>query len=38
VGVVTNVDGSAYDPYTPDALASYGPLHPALLEVFRNGP
>jgi myo-inositol-1(or 4)-monophosphatase len=37
-GVVTNVDSSAYDPYTPDALASNGPLHPALLEVFRNGP
>jgi myo-inositol-1(or 4)-monophosphatase len=36
-GVLTDVDGSAYDPYTPDALASNGPLHPVLLEVFRSG-
>src|SRR5262249_15741091 len=27
-GVVTNVDGSPFDPYTPDGLASNGPLHP----------
>ena len=27
-GIVTNVDGTAYDPFTPDALASNGPLHP----------
>jgi myo-inositol-1(or 4)-monophosphatase len=37
-GLVTNVDGSPYDPYTPDALASNGPLHPVLLEAFRAGP
>jgi myo-inositol-1(or 4)-monophosphatase len=37
-GVVTNIDGSAYDPHTPDCLASNGPLHPALLETFRAGP
>jgi myo-inositol-1(or 4)-monophosphatase len=37
-GVITNVDGSAYDPYTPDALASNGPLHAALLKEFRGGP
>jgi myo-inositol-1(or 4)-monophosphatase len=37
-GIVTNVDGSAYDPYTPDALASNGPLHPVLLECLRTGP
>ncbi len=37
-GVITEVDGSAYDPYTPEALASNGPLHPLLLECFRNGP
>jgi myo-inositol-1(or 4)-monophosphatase len=37
-GVVTNVDGSPYDPYTPDAVASNGPLHPALLEELRQGP
>jgi myo-inositol-1(or 4)-monophosphatase len=37
-GVVSNVDGSAFDPYTPDGLASNGPLHPALLEAMRTGP
>jgi myo-inositol-1(or 4)-monophosphatase len=37
-GVVTDVDGSTYDPYTPDALASNGPLHPVLLEALRAGP
>lgn len=37
-GIITNVDGSAYDPYTPDALASNGPLHPVLLECLRTGP
>jgi len=37
-GMITNVDGSEYDPYTPDALASNGPLHPLLLEQFRKGP
>jgi myo-inositol-1(or 4)-monophosphatase len=36
-GCVTNIDGSIYDPYTPDALASNGPLHPVLLEAFRHG-
>ena len=37
-GVITNADVSAYDPYTPDALASNGPLHPALAEALRHGP
>jgi myo-inositol-1(or 4)-monophosphatase len=37
-GVFTNVDGSPFDPYTPDGLASNGPLHPVLLEVLRTGP
>jgi myo-inositol-1(or 4)-monophosphatase len=36
-GIVTNVDGSAYDPYTPDALAANVPLHAALVEIFRRG-
>lgn len=36
-GVLSNVDGSPYDPYTPDALVSNGPLHPTLLECFRAG-
>ena len=37
-GIVTNVDGSTYDPYTPDALAGNAPLHPILLACFRQGP
>jgi myo-inositol-1(or 4)-monophosphatase len=37
-GVITNVDGTEYDAYTPDALASNGALHAILLEQFRNGP
>jgi myo-inositol-1(or 4)-monophosphatase len=37
-GTVTNVDGSAYDPYTPDALVSNGPLHPRLLQELKKGP
>ena len=37
-GLVTNVDGSPFDPYTPDGLASNGPLHPLLLEALRTGP
>jgi myo-inositol-1(or 4)-monophosphatase len=37
-GVLTNIDGSPYDPYTGDALVSNGPLHPVLLETMREGP
>jgi myo-inositol-1(or 4)-monophosphatase len=37
-GMVTNIDGSAYDPYTPDALASNGPLHSVLLQELSIGP
>jgi myo-inositol-1(or 4)-monophosphatase len=37
-GVLSNVDGSPYDPHTPDALASNGTLHPVLQEAFRQGP
>jgi myo-inositol-1(or 4)-monophosphatase len=36
-GTVTNVDGSTYDPFTPDALASNGSLHPSLVQIFRRG-
>ncbi len=36
-GSVTNVDGSEYDAFTPDALASNGPLHPLLVEIFQSG-
>jgi myo-inositol-1(or 4)-monophosphatase len=35
-GQITNVDGSPFNPYTGDALASNGALHPALVEVFRG--
>jgi len=37
-GVLTNVDGTPFDPYTPDALASNGVLQPLLLEAMRTGP
>src|SRR5262245_32661021 len=37
-GIITNVDGSAYDPHTPDGLASNGPLHPVLMEHLRGTP
>ena len=37
-GTITNVDGTVYDAYTPDALASNGPLHPILLQEFKKGP
>lgn len=36
-GALSNIDGTPYDPYTPDALASNGPLHPVLLECLRTG-
>jgi myo-inositol-1(or 4)-monophosphatase len=36
-GTITNVDGSSYDPYTADALASNGPLHPLLRAAFAQG-
>ena len=35
-GVVTNVDGSPFDPFTPDGLASNGPLHPSLMDELRS--
>jgi myo-inositol-1(or 4)-monophosphatase len=37
-GVITNVDGTPFDPYTPDGVASNGPLHPVLLEHLRGKP
>jgi myo-inositol-1(or 4)-monophosphatase len=37
-GVISNADGSEYDPYTADAVAGNGPLHAALLECLRTGP
>jgi hypothetical protein len=35
--MISNVDGTPYDPYTPDAVATNGPLHPAMLDCFRSG-
>jgi myo-inositol-1(or 4)-monophosphatase len=37
-GIVTEVDGGPYDPYSISALGSNGPLHPALVESMRTGP
>ncbi len=37
-GILANVDGSPFDPFTPDCLASNGPLQPALLAALRTGP
>jgi myo-inositol-1(or 4)-monophosphatase len=37
-GMLSNADGSPYDPYTPDAVASNGPLHAVLLECLRQDP
>jgi myo-inositol-1(or 4)-monophosphatase len=37
-GAITNADGTAFDPYTPDAVASNGPLQAVLLEQLRGDP
>lgn len=37
-GIITNIDGTPFDPYTPDGLASNGPLHPVLLEILGGEP
>jgi myo-inositol-1(or 4)-monophosphatase len=37
-GVVTNADGSAYDPYTPDAVATNGLLQNEMLKCLSEGP
>jgi myo-inositol-1(or 4)-monophosphatase len=37
-GIITHFDGTPFDPYTPDALASNGPLHPLMLEALRGEP
>ena len=36
-GKLTNIDGSACDPFLPAGLASNGPLHDALLHALRTG-
>jgi myo-inositol-1(or 4)-monophosphatase len=35
-GTVSNIDGSPFNPFTADALASNGRLHSILVEIFRN--
>lgn len=37
-GKLSNLDGTPYDPYSPDALVTNGPLHESLLKEFRRGP
>lgn len=34
-GMFTKKDGTPYDPYVADCVASNGPLHPELLAAFR---
>src|ERR1019366_1728132 len=36
-GIVSDIDGGAYDPFTPDALATNGRIHAAMVEIFRKG-
>ena len=35
-GLISNIDGSTYDPFTGDALAAGRLLHPVLVDVFRR--
>jgi myo-inositol-1(or 4)-monophosphatase len=35
-GTITNLDGTAFDPFTLDALATNGPLHPSMVEHLRG--
>jgi myo-inositol-1(or 4)-monophosphatase len=37
-GIITNADGTPFDPFTPDGVASNGPLQPILLEHLRGEP
>ncbi len=37
-GTITNTDGSPYDPYATDAVASNGLIHPVMLQCLREGP
>jgi myo-inositol-1(or 4)-monophosphatase len=36
-GAVSDIDGGAYDPFTPDALATNGVIHSVMLDIFRSG-
>ncbi len=37
-GIITNADGTPYDPYRSDCAASNGPLHEALTAALRGDP
>jgi myo-inositol-1(or 4)-monophosphatase len=37
-GVVSGPDGAACDPFSPNLVASNGPLHAEMLQTFRTGP
>ncbi len=37
-GVITNTDGTLYDPFTPDALATNGPLHKKMCDELGGSP
>jgi myo-inositol-1(or 4)-monophosphatase len=37
-GQVSRPDGSPFDPYQPEGVASNGPLHAVLVEALRLGP
>jgi myo-inositol-1(or 4)-monophosphatase len=37
-GAVTATDGGVYDPFSNEALATNGPLHPAMVEALRTRP
>jgi myo-inositol-1(or 4)-monophosphatase len=37
-GQLTTTDGQPFDPFRPDTLASNGPLHPVILDAFRQAP
>lgn len=36
-GIVTDIDGKPFDPFTPDGLAANPELHPVLVALFRAG-
>jgi myo-inositol-1(or 4)-monophosphatase len=36
-GLVTNIDGSPYNPFTSDALATNGHLHRTMVDLFSKG-
>jgi myo-inositol-1(or 4)-monophosphatase len=37
-GIITKIDGSSYDCFTPPCIASNGPLHEAMVTALNEGP